>query len=91
VYIDVIDIKKNLFLKIFEFEDLRRGWTHLRFVKMHEGYEKNAFEKSFASFKDHERYQARGGPLRVQQTKIATNGNWHAHGKNKLVEIQLYV
>jgi hypothetical protein len=46
VYINVIDINKNLFENIFEFEDLRRAWTHLRFVKIREDFEKNAFEKS---------------------------------------------
>ncbi len=43
-------------------------------------YEKNAFEKSFTSFEDHEGYQARKQSLGVQDIKTVTNGNQHAHG-----------
>lgn len=43
-------------------------------------YEKNAFEKSFTSFEDHKGYQAGKGSLGVQDIKIVTNGNQHAHG-----------
>jgi hypothetical protein len=80
MYILISLVKNNLLLEIFEFENLKRAWMHLQKIYEIRNLMKKMHLKNHLQTLKITKDTKPKGFLKVQNIKIVTNGNQHAHG-----------